>query len=127
MIGLPSNIPCLGVRSDMLMGPQSSSRISHADNPCFSEYQIKVTGMRFQIGSIIKVSEVPYHFGLVRDFQTLLYVLFLDRRMRGLFVLSTFPSMVENEISHVNTFPNFGMTICGFTVVRTHSSGFSRT
>ncbi len=57
MIGLPSNIPCLGVRSDMLMGPQSSSRISHADNPCFSEYQIKVTGMRFQIGSIIKVLE----------------------------------------------------------------------
>ena len=73
MIGLPSNIPCLGVRSDMLMGPQSSSRISHADNPCFSEYQIKVTGMRFQIGSIIKVLEILYQFVLIRNFQRSLF------------------------------------------------------
>jgi hypothetical protein len=51
---------------EMIMGPQSST----------THMTLKYQEMRFQIGSIIKVSEVPYHFGLVRDFQTLLYVLF---------------------------------------------------
>ncbi|HEY0222590.1 MAG TPA: hypothetical protein VGC17_07365, partial [Lactovum miscens] len=80
----------------------------------------------FQIGSIIKVSEVPYHYGLVRGFQSLLYVLFLEPIMVTLNVLSTFPSMVEEKSSHILTFTNIGMTICGFTGVRSHSRG-SRT
>ena len=83
--------------------------------------------MRFQIGSIIKVSEVPYHFGLVRDHQNLLYVLFLERVGITIFVMSTFPSMVEKKSSHLSGFIDFGMTICGFTGVGTHSSGVSGT
>ena len=44
IIGLPPNIPCLGVRSDTLMGPQSSTRISFASDVSFCEYQFRVPG-----------------------------------------------------------------------------------
>ena len=44
ILGLPPNIPCLSVGSDMLMGPQSSDRISHEDKPFFSEYEFNVPG-----------------------------------------------------------------------------------
>ena len=85
--------------------------------------------MRFQIGSIIKVSEVPYHFGLVRDYQILLYVLFLERTMGmiAMIFMSTFPSMVEKKSSHMSGFIEFGMTICGFPGVSAQSSGLSGT
>jgi hypothetical protein len=103
---------------EMIMGPQSSTT---------KDISLKYQEMRFQIGSIIKVSEVPYHFGLVRGFQSLLYVLFLERRMITLNVMSTFPSMVEKRVLTYFLLANIGMTICGFAGVRTHSSGSSRT
>jgi len=49
----------------------------------------------FQSGSTITVLDIPYHFGLVQDFQNLLSVLLLDRRHRevDLFVKFTLKSM----------------------------------
>ena len=37
---------------------------------------------KFLSGSTIKALEIPYLFGLVKNFQNLLYVLFLDWRAK---------------------------------------------
>jgi hypothetical protein len=76
IIGLPPNIPCLGLSSDMLMGPQpeSSSRISHGNHeytmtlpgneiPNWFNHQSVGSSISFWIGSEVPTFALCLAFG----------------------------------------------------------------
>lgn len=69
----------------------------------------------FQSGSTITVLDIPYHFGLVQDFQNLLSVLLLDRRHWevDLFVKFTLKSMAAKKASMFFLAKKF-VIICGY-------------